>query len=285
MRPGPQLGLLIQPSGVGLPRSAPSTPRFDRASTAFLATVLVSQWAFILYMLLHYTALWLTGAPEGWAETTVIGWRPGDAHGNLQFLIHILAGAALTALGTLQLLPGLRRRQPRLHRWSGRLFLLLAIPIALGGVWLTWIRGAVSSQGTAFSMTATALAIVAFAALAFRTARAKRFADHRLWALRLFVAINAVWTFRIGTVLWVLAHGGEMVGIGENFDGPFVPAWHWGSLILPLALVELHRHATRTAALRPAATALFWGFAAAVAVGSALAIWSLWLPPALRAFG
>jgi len=250
-----------------------------------MAVVLASQWAFILYMLLHYGLLWATARPEGWAETTVIGWRADDGHGNLQFGVHILAGAALTALGTLQLLPGLRRTRPRLHRWSGRLFLLLSCPIALGGVWLTLARGAVSSTGTAISMTATALAIVVFAVLAYRMARARRIADHRLWALRLFVAVNAVWTFRIGTVLWVLAHGGALVGIGEGFDGWFVPTWHWGSLIVPLALIELHRRAARAPRLQAIATPVFWGFAGAVAIGTAFAIWSLWLPPALRAFG
>ena len=35
----------------------------------------------------------------------------------------------------------IRSRWPAVHRWNGRLYLLSALGLALGGLWLTWVRG------------------------------------------------------------------------------------------------------------------------------------------------
>src|SRR5688500_7805231 len=49
-------------------------------------------------------------------------------------LIHILPAALFLILAPLQFSRGIRTRNPRLHRWSGRLLVAIAIPIGLTGL-------------------------------------------------------------------------------------------------------------------------------------------------------
>ncbi len=71
----------------------------------------------------------------------------------------------------------------------------------------------------AIGITLDALLILAFAALAYRAARARRFVEHRRWALRLFAVASAVWFMRVAYMAWGMATGGA--GIGKALDGPF----------------------------------------------------------------
>ena len=91
----------------------------------------------------------------------------------------------------LQLLPALRRRLPALHRGVGRVFMVGALTGSLSGLYLLWAKGTVGDLGQHLGMTLNALLIMAFAGLAWRAARARDFAAHRRWALRLFAVAPA----------------------------------------------------------------------------------------------
>jgi hypothetical protein len=240
---------------------------------------LMGQWAFVLYMILHYGGSVLRGDLTAWQETAVVGYAPGDRFGNVNFAIHILVAAVLTTSGGVQLIPALRNRYRGLHRWNGRFFVFASVIIAIGGLFLIWDRGAVSAVSTGVSVSVNAVLMLWFAVLAMQRARARDFGNHRRWALRAFIAMNGVWFFRVGTTLWVLMNGGTEVGLGANFDGPFVFIWHWGALIVPLFLLELYLRVPNSTARYKTALARVIALATVgMALGSVTALIFLWWP-------
>jgi len=80
---------------------------------------------------------------------------------------------------------------------------------------------------------------MAFAVIALRYAIARDIDTHRRWALRTFLVVNGVWFFRVGLFSWISINQGP-VGIGENFDGPFIVFWSFANYLLPLAVLEFY---------------------------------------------
>ncbi|WP_163360481.1 DUF2306 domain-containing protein, partial [Klebsiella aerogenes] len=72
---------------------------------------------------------------ERWNEVLVGGYVPGGLAGNLVLAMHLLLAAVITLGGPLQLVPAIRRRWPRFHRWNGRAYMLTALLISLGGLY------------------------------------------------------------------------------------------------------------------------------------------------------
>jgi hypothetical protein len=93
---------------------------------------------------------------------------PGDTVGNLVLASHLLFALAVTAGGLLQLVPAIRNRWPRLHRWNGRAFVVSAMADASGGLQMVWTRDVVGDAWQDVGMTVLALLILGCAALAWR---------------------------------------------------------------------------------------------------------------------
>ena len=125
---------------------------------------------------------------------------------NLAFLLHVSASPVALALGLFQFLPGLRRKRPGLHRWSGRAY---AVTVLIGGA---------ASLFLAFGATDRPVAAAGFGILAvlwlWTTAQAVRLAmsgdivRHRRWMIRSFALTLAAVTLRLYLPLFVI--GGDM---------------------------------------------------------------------------
>lgn len=123
-------------------------------------------------------------------------------------IAHVLSGTVAMLTGLVQVAPRLRRRYPRLHRVSGRIYVaavLLGVP-AIGG--LVVIRtqeldGATTSNVVGFGL----LAILWFLTTvgAFQAARQGRFADHRRLMIYSFaLTVSIIWSrvaFGIGMAI------------------------------------------------------------------------------------
>jgi uncharacterized membrane protein len=144
----------------------------------------------------------------------------------------------MTAGGLFQLVPAIRQKWPMLHRMNGRLFMVSALSLAIGGLWLVWVRGTYLNLVGAFGISLNATLIIGFTAMAWRSAVKKDFGQHRRWALRLFVVANAVWFMRLGYMIWGIGTGG--VGIGKAMSGPFDYFLAFGNSLLPLAIMEAY---------------------------------------------
>jgi len=221
------------------------------AARVWFLTALLGQWAFLHYIAAFYDAATLRGDFAAWSKNALLlkGYIAGDTAGNLAFAVHVLLAAIVTFGGALQLVPQLRARFISVHRWNGRLFLVTAIAGALSGLYMIWVRGSRANFTAGLATSIDAVLIVAFAVCAWRAACAREICVHRRWALRTFIAANAVWFQRIGIFGWTNFHQAP-VGMTGHFDGWFDLSWAFGCYLLPLAVLELYLRVQDTAGPR-----------------------------------
>jgi hypothetical protein len=233
-----------------------------RASRAFLSgsaafwflAAAAGQLVFLYYIVLFYGPSTLSGNYQEWTKNHALlkGYVPGDTIGNLAFGAHALLAAYVTFGGLLQIVPQLRARAPRFHRWNGRIFLVTAIALSLTGFYMVWVRGATTNFIGSIAVTGDGVLIVAFGAIAWAMALKRDFMSHRRWALRTWLVANGQWFFRVGIFGWILLNQGP-VGLGDDLDGPVAVFLAFGCYLVPLAMLELYFRAqnasprTRTA--------------------------------------
>ena len=118
-------------------RTARRTDWLGRSATFCYATIAAGQLLFTAFILAFYYPASLSGNFAAWNDKPLIkGFVAGDLSGNLFFAVHVLMAAVITFGGLVQLVPAIRSRRPALHRWNGRLYLVSAIMLSLGGLWL-----------------------------------------------------------------------------------------------------------------------------------------------------
>jgi len=206
----------------------------------------VGQLGFLYFILAFFGVRTFSGNLAGWNEKPLIdGYIAGDTVGNLMFAVHAIGAAAITLGGLLQLVPMIRQRYPSFHRWTGRVFIALAWVMAIGGLWMVWIRGTYLSVASAVAISLNAVLILAFTALALRAARAGRIAEHRRWALRGFMMVSGVWFLRVGIMAWIILNRGP-VGMTNSLSGPADIALVFASVLVPLAVLEIYLAAQRS---------------------------------------
>jgi hypothetical protein len=210
-----------------------------RAAVRFWFSVtLVGQALFVIHIVGLYGRALLTGDYSGMSKVMAVGHVAGDGVGNAALGIHLFAAAVLSFIGVMQLWPMLRARAPVFHRWSGRLYVSMALIGALTALYLSIIRA--HQPGTTLQHRVTdfnAVLIVGFAILAFQYARARDFAAHRRWALRLFLVVSGVFFFRIEVFAWLFTVG--PVGFDpDSFQGPVLELFGFLQYALPLVVLE-----------------------------------------------
>lgn len=259
------------PEGPIVPTSPPPLAVWNkilcRTGIAWFCVAAIGQIAFILFIASYYGVRTATGNYAGWNDKSLIkGHVPGDDTGNLMFALHVLLAAVMTLAGLIQLVPVLRRKFPKLHRWSGRTFLVLACFLALGGLWLTWGRDTYLSLVSAVSVSLNAVLILVCAACTLRFALARRFADHQRWAMRLFMVANGVWFIRVGLMGWILINQSPR-WMNSTMSGPADIVISYGSFLIPLAVLELYSAARRSRSVPAKAAASLLVAAATVFTG------------------
>lgn len=144
--------------------------------------------------------------------------QSNNAVANLSIFGHLAAGALVTVLVPLQLITAFRRRMAWLHRWSGRLIVVAAILTAIGGLIYIPLRGTIGDMPMNIGFFYGMLVLVA-AVQTIRHAVARRFVDHRAWALRFFWLALGSWFYRVHYGLWYLATDG--LRSNPQFTGGF----------------------------------------------------------------
>jgi hypothetical protein len=257
------------------PRPAePASALLKGAGALWFLVAVAGQWLFAYYIAAHYMPPTVSGNFAAWDEAGLIhGYTAGDLAGNLGFISHVLLAAVITVGGTLQLIEPLRRRLPRLHRWTGRLYIPIAVFMAVGGLALVWIRGTRLNDIVAMGITLNALLILLAAGLALHFALKRQIDRHRRWAMRLFVLVSGVWFMRVGYMAWGMTTGGA--GIGEAMGGPFDYFLAFGCYLVPLAIVELYMRARDS---HPAPVKLAMAGVTTLAAGvTAIGVFGAWL--------
>jgi len=148
----------------------------------------------------------------------------------------VLLAAVIAFGGALQILPQIRARVPALHRWNGRLFMTVALGLAVSGLYIVWVRER-SDLVSGLGVSINAAAIIVCVTLAWRKALARDFAAHRRWALRAWIAGNGQWFTRVGFMAVAVLH--------RAWAGPFFFFWAFASTLAPLAVLELYLRADK----------------------------------------
>lgn len=252
------------------------------SATAWLVVALLGQLVFAAYVLRFYGGALLDGEPQRFNRVLPHGWVAGATVDNALLVAHLAFTVLIVLAGGLQLLPAIRRRWPALHRWTGRSYLLAAAVLALGGLWMVWVRGgAVGDLSQHLAISVNAALILLCAAMAWRAARARRFDLHRRWALRLWVAVSGVWLFRVGLMAWVGLWRAPVGFDPKTFSGPFLTVLAWSVYaVLPLLVLEAVLRAQRSQATGPqAATATLLVLLTLItAFGVVMATLGMWGP-------
>ncbi|MEX2964138.1 DUF2306 domain-containing protein [Microbulbifer sp. TYP-18] len=251
------------------------------AGATWLTLAFIGQLMLAAYVVGFYLRTAVTGDWQRWNQVLPVGYVEGDLIGNLVLGLHLLFTVFIIAGAALQLAPQVRRRWPRFHRWNGRFYLLSAVIMSLGGLYLVWSRE--SPKGSPIqdvAISINALLILACAAAALHFARGKRFEQHKRWALRLFLVVSGVWFFRVGLTFWLLVNQGPVGFDPKTLTGPFVVFLGFAQYLLPLALLEAYFRAgdSHSSYARLSMSACLGLFTLITATGIFAAAMMLWLP-------
>ena len=148
--------------------------------------------------------------------------------------IHVVGGVIALVVGPLQFISAIRARWPKLHRGTGRLYVLACIIGAPSGLVLAvgTTTGPVAAGG--FAMLALLWAV--FTLLGVRAAIDGRFSDHREWMIRSYAMTAAAITLRL------MLPAADFLGIGFAAAYPVIAWLCWST---NLAIAEFHVRCTR----------------------------------------
>ena len=225
-----------------------------RAAGLWFLVAVLGQLIFTVYIVAFYSRGVIAGDLTLWNKVLAAGYVPGNRMGNAALAVHLLLAAVITLAGPLQLIPQVRDRVPRFHRWSGRVYMVTAFIMSVTGLYLIWVKGGVvggvvQHMGTSLN----ALAILLCGAMALRYAMARKIAIHRRWAIRLYLAVSGVWFFRVGLLFWLIVNKGPVGFDVKTFLGPFLDFLTFAQFLLPIGVLELNLQAQQ----RPGTTAKF----------------------------
>jgi len=152
-------------------------------------------------------------------------------------------GFATIAMVTcaLQIWPWLRQKHPVVHRRTGRVYVFGgALPASIAGFTIALA----APFGPVGAVSNVLLATLWFGCTVqgFRTARARRFADHRRWMVRSFALCMSIISNRVWAIVWASAlpgqldttFGGSELAMGQAIAGLTT----WTGWVLPLLAAE-----------------------------------------------
>ncbi len=255
-------------------------PLLRAAVASWFVLAALGQLMFAAYVVSLYGGAATSGQIGQWNQVTPRAWIPGETLGNMVFGSHVLFTVFVVLGGLIQLLPPLRRRAPTLHRWNGRLYLLLALVLSAGGLVMLLTRGTVGVVLLQAGTGVYALVIALCAAMAWRHARARRIDQHRRWALRLFLSVSGVWFFRVGLMAWLMVFRAPVGFDPETFSGPFLTVLAFAQFLLPLGVLQLVflAQSRPSPALQNATAVLLFVLTGLTALGIVGATLGMWLP-------
>lgn len=247
---------------------------------AWFAVAVLGQVFFVVYVLGFYGRSAAQGRLADWNKVLPHGYVPGDDAGNTVLAVHLAFAVLITLGGALQIASGVRRWFPKFHRLNGRVYVVSAFVMGIGGLVMVWTRGTVGGVPQAWAISINALLIMACAVMTVRHAIARRIDVHRRWALRLFLVVSGVWFFRIGLMFWIVVNQGPVGFDPVSFRGPTLVALAFGQFLVPLAVLELYfrARASRSNAVKGIMAASLGALTLMTAAGIVAASMFMWLP-------
>ncbi len=213
------------------------------SAKTWLSIAILGQLIFAIYVMAYYGGAVIRGDMDAWNQVFPRGYIAGDWRGNLWVVLHIGVAFLISLSGLLQLIPNIRAKAPRFHRWNGRLFIAAVLSASTSGLAMLLDRGAVGGLIQHIGLSLDAMLIIVFALLSLRYALARDFLRHRRWAMRLVMVVSGVWFFRIGLMLWIILNQGPAGFNPKTFEGPFLYFLSFANYLIPLAVLEIYLYA------------------------------------------
>jgi len=250
------------------------------AAASWFVLAVLGQLVMVIYIIGFYGRTALSGHLEVWRKVLTHGYVASDGMGNAVLFSHLIFAALIVLGGAVQLITGVRRRFPVFHRWNGRIYLLSAAVMSLGGIFMIALRGPFGAPSQMFAIVLNGLLILLCAVLTLRHALARRFDLHRQWALRLFLCVSGSWFFRVGLMFWLMVNRGPVGFDPHTFQGPAITTLAFGQYLLPLFVLELYLRAKRSVSVGPriAMSAGLVVLTLMMGVGIFVASMIIWLP-------
>jgi len=172
----------------GVTTETRTTPYFAGKVVGFIALLagaLWFVWEYPMHYILHYNQATFTDPDAGAANY----WRE-----RLWLISHFTGGILALLVGPWQFWTGFRVRYARLHRLTGKIFLIGVLLGTIGALRLI----ATTTFGWAFgaSIASLALAWVVTTAVAYYAILRGQVETHKLWMVRAYVVTFAFVTFR-----------------------------------------------------------------------------------------
>ena len=219
------------------------------APKPLLLVIATIGWGFLLY--LAWVVLGDSIERTGFAIAALKGEVPAEINPFIdrytanpwQTIAHCVTGALFAVLGPLQFAAPLRRKFPKVHRISGRIFLPVGI---VCGIYALAMSLSFPMWGYSYNqwigVVASLFMIFAFVN-AFRLVRQRQFMAHREWMLRGFSIGMGVALFRIllGDVLQPMGmsfNDGWNIVTAISFPATLIAAEVWIRLTRPKRSVD-----------------------------------------------
>lgn len=197
--------------------------RLDKAInigiSLLVTTVWISALLFGLFILSFYFVALIEGNTAQWNEVLPGLYDSSTKSATVGIGIHFAAGGIILILGCIQLIEAVRANYPALHRWLGRVYIVACLLTSIGGLTFIFIKGTIGGLVMDIGFAGYGVLMFWAALEAFRHARARRFENHRAWAIRLFALAIGSWLYRMDYGFWFLFTDG--LGHTDAFDGPF----------------------------------------------------------------
>ncbi len=146
-------------------------------------------------------------------------YEPATPAATAAISLHFAAGSSILVLGFIQLITVIRVRYPALHRWSGRVYVSVALLAGIGGLTFIAVKGTVGGTVMDIGFSLYGVLMVACAVQTYYCARVRRLEAHRVWGLRLFALAIGSWLYRMDYGFWLLLTDGA--GHTNDFRDPF----------------------------------------------------------------
>lgn len=251
---------------------------------ALIAVSWISGAIFATYIVVFFGGALAAGMGERWNRALPGLYDAGTPLATLAIGAHFLTGGVLLLLGPIQLIGPVRRAAPALHRWLGRLYVVSAGAAGLGGLGFILASGTIGGPLMDVGFGLYGALMVLCAALTYVHARARRLAQHRAWAIRLFALTIGSWLYRMEYGLWFLLFGS--LGRGADFSGWFDAVMVFFFYLPNLAVAEIVLRmggAPRSALANVAAIALLLLATVLIGVMTATFTARAWAPRILDA--
>lgn len=185
----------------------------------------------ILFLLGSIVVLSAVVRLAGMGEALSSGVLPEDA-GDAAYVqhpfiaaLHLVPGVTFMLLGPIQFMPGVRRRWPVVHRWSGRVFVFSGVLVAVTAMVVSAVFPPVGGLFKSSAVHLFSIAQIVTLGVALRAALRRNIPRHRAWMIRAFAIGLGVATMRLYFIPVFLLFGvpddfniglGMWVGFGVN---------------------------------------------------------------------